>query len=324
MIIAIPDDYHNLVRTLDCIKLLDGHDVRIYNDAAPPTAALLRNLEDAEIIVPIRERTLFTREIISQLPKLKLFSQTGRSCHHIDLDACNERGIAVAAGSHASPYTVAEQTWAMILGSLREIPAETPLMKRGGWRNRFSTGLKGRTLGVFGLGTIGALVAATGASFGMRVLVWGRDSSLKAALSAGYETAANQDDLFAQSDVLTLMVRLTKDTRGIVTSAHLARMKPSALLVNTARAELIAAGALEAGLKQGRPGYAAVDVYENEPVLNGNHPLLALDNALCTAHSAWLERDTYELYFGEAFANAAAFAAGRELRLVNAPARAPG
>jgi D-3-phosphoglycerate dehydrogenase len=324
MIIAIPDDYHNLVRTLDCIKLLDGHDVRIYNDAAPPTAALLRNLEDAEIIVPIRERTLFTREIISQLPKLKLFSQTGRSCHHIDLDACNERGIAVAAGSHASPYTVAEQTWAMILGSLREIPAETPLMKRGGWRNRFSTGLKGRTLGVFGLGTIGALVAATGASFGMRVLVWGRDSSLKAARSAGYETAASQDDLFAQSDVLTLMVRLTKDTRGIVTAAHLARMKSTALLVNTARAELIAAGALEAALKKGRPGYAAVDVYENEPVLKGNHPLLALDNALCTAHSAWLERDTYELYFGEAFANAAAFAAGRELRLVNAPVRAPG
>jgi D-3-phosphoglycerate dehydrogenase len=324
MIIAIPDDYHNLVRTLDCIKLLDGHDVRIYNDAAPPTAALLRNLEDAEIIVPIRERTLFTREIISQLPKLKLFSQTGRSCHHIDLDACNERGIAVAAGSHASPYTVAEQTWAMILGSLREIPAETPLMKRGGWRNRFSTGLKGRTLGVFGLGTIGALVAATGASFGMRVLVWGRDSSLKAARSAGYETAASQDDLFAQSDVLTLMVRLTKDTRGIVTAAHLARMKSTALLVNTARAELIAAGALKAALKKGRPGYAAVDVYENEPVLKGNHPLLALDNALCTAHSAWLERDTYELYFGEAFANAAAFAAGRELRLVNAPVRAPG
>ena len=324
MIIAIPDDYHNLVRTLDCIKLLDGHDVRIYNDAAPSTAALLRNLEDAEIIVPIRERTLFTREIISQLPKLKLFSQTGRSCHHIDLDACNERGIAVAAGSHASPYTVAEQTWAMILGSLREIPAETPLMKRGGWRNRFSTGLKGRTLGVFGLGTIGALVAATGASFGMRVLVWGRDSSLKAARSAGYETAASQDDLFEQSDVLTLMVRLTKDTRGIVTATHLARMKPSALLVNTARAELITAGALEAALKHGRPGYATVDVYENEPVLNGNHPLLALDNVLCTAHSAWLERDTYELYFGEAFANVAAFAARRELRLVNAPTHAPG
>jgi D-3-phosphoglycerate dehydrogenase len=321
MIIAIPDDYHNLVRTLDCIKLLEGHEVRIYNDAAPPAADLVRNLRDAEIIIPIRERSRFTREIINQLPKLKLFSQTGRSCHHIDLDACNELGIAVAAGSHASPYTVAEQTWAMILGSLREIPAETALMKSGSWRNRFSTGLKGRTLGVFGLGTIGALVAATGASFGMRVLVWGRESSLNTARGAGYDTATSQDELFEQSDVLTLMVRLTKETRGIVNAGHLARMKPTALLVNTARAELVATGALETALRNGRPGYAAVDVYENEPVLDGKHPLLALDNALCTAHSAWLERDTYELYFGEAFANAAAFASGQPVRLVNTPIR---
>lgn len=317
MIIAIPDDYHGLVHSLDCIKLLAGHEVRISTDAAPSTAKLVDNLRDAEIIVPIRERTQFTADIIAQLPKLKLFSQTGRSCHHIDLKACAARGIAVAAGSHASPYTVAEQTWAMILGSLREIPRETALMKSGGWRSRFSTGLKGRTLGVFGLGTIGSLVAATGASFGMRVLVWGRDSSLAAARAAGYDVAASQDDLFEQSDVLTLMVRLSKDTRGVVTAGHLARMKADALLVNTARAELIAPGALEAALKKGRPGFAAVDVYENEPVLGGKHPLLALDNVMCTAHSAWLERDTYELYFGEAFANAAAFAAGRPLRLVS-------
>lgn len=317
MIIAIPDDYHGLVHSLDCMQLLKGHDVRIHTDAAPPTATLVKNLHDAEIIVPIRERTQFTREIIEQLPKLKLFSQTGRSCHHIDLAACHDRGIAVATGSHASPHTVAEQTWAMILGSLREIPRETALMKSGGWRNRFSTGLKGKTLGVFGLGTIGKLVAATGASFGMRVLVCGRDSSLAAARAAGYDVATSQNDLFEQSDVLTLMVRLSKETRGVVTADHLARMKLSALLVNTARAELIAPGALEAALKLGRPGYAAVDVYENEPVRNGEHPLLQLDNALCTAHSAWLERDTYELYFGEAFANAAAFAEGRPSGLVN-------
>lgn len=316
MIIAIPDDYHGLVHTLDCMNLLAGHDVRIYSDAAPPAAVLVRKLRDADIIVPIRERTQFTRAIIDQLPKLKLFSQTGRSCHHIDLDACRERGIAVAAGSHASPYTVAEQTWAMILGSLREIPREAALMQQGRWRSRFSTGLRGRTLGVFGLGTIGKLVAATGAGFGMRVLVWGRESSLAAARAAGYDAAASQNELFEQSDVLTLMVRLSKETRGVVGTAHLARMKPSALLVNTARAELIAAGALEAALKLGRPGFAAVDVYENEPVLDGAHPLLGMDNALCTAHSAWLERDTYELYFGEAFANAAAYAAGRPLALV--------
>ena len=317
MIIAIPDDYHALVGSLTCMQLLQGHDVRIYNEAAPPTATVVNNLRDADIIVPIRERTQFTRDIIEQLPRLKLFSQTGRSCHHIDLDACTERGIAVAAGSHASPHTVAEQTWAMILGSLRDIANETALMKRGVWRNRFSTGLKGKTLGVFGLGTIGKLVAATGASFGMRVLVWGRDSSLTAAHAAGYAVATSQNDLFEQADVLTLMVRLSKDTRGVVTAVHLARMKSSALLVNTARAELIAPDTLAAALRNGRPGYAAVDVYENEPVLNGAHPLLQLDNALCTAHSAWLERDTYELYFGEAFAHAAAFAAGRPLTLAH-------
>lgn len=319
MIIAIPDDYHNLVRTLECMKLLQGHTVRIFNDAAPPTETLLRNLRDAEIIVPIRERTRFTREIIEALPNLKLFSQTGRSCHHIDLEACNARGIAVTAGSHASPYTVAEQTWAMILGSLREIPAETALMKAGRWRSRFSFGLKGRTLGVYGLGTIGKLVAATGASFGMRVLVWGRENSLAAARAAGYEAASGREQFFAESDVLVLMVRLAKETRGLVTADDLARMKPTALLVNTARAELIAPGVLETALRAGRPGHAAVDVYENEPVLGGKHPLLELDNALCTHHSAWLERETYELYFGEAFANAAAFAAGQTVRLVNTP-----
>jgi D-3-phosphoglycerate dehydrogenase len=321
MIIAIPDDYHNLVRTLDCMRLLDGHDVRIFNDAAPPAARLAELLREAEIIVPIRERTRFTREIIAALPRLKLFSQTGRSCHHIDLEACNERGIAVAAGSHASPYTVAEQTWAMILGSLREIPAETVLMKAGRWRSRFSFGLKGRTLGVYGLGTIGRLVAATGASFGMRVLVWGREKSLAEARARGYDCAAGREQFFEQSDVLALMLRLSQETRGLVSADDLARMKPSALLVNTARAELIAPGALEAALKAGRPGYAAVDVYEHEPVLGGNHPLLALDNVLCSHHSAWLERETYELYFGEAFANAAAYAAGRPLRLVNDPSR---
>ncbi len=319
MIIAIPDDYHGLVRQLDCLNLLAGHDVRIFNDAAPPAATLIKNLGDADIIVPIRERSRYTRAIIEQLPKLKLFSQTGRSCHHIDLDVCNERGIAVTAGNHASPYTVSEQTWAMILGSLREIPVETATMRSGGWRNRFSTGLRGRTLGIFGLGVIGKLIAATGASFGMRVLVWGRESSLSAARAAGYDVAASQDELFEQSDVLALMVRLSKETRGIVKAAHLARMKPTALLVNTARAQLIESGALETALRNGRPGFAAVDVYENEPVVNGNHPLLKLDNALCTAHSAWLERGTYELYFGEAFANAAAFAAGKPVKLVNTP-----
>lgn len=278
---------------------------------------LIANLRDAEVIVPIRERTRFTREVIEKLPRLRHISQTGRSVRHIDVAACTERGIAVTAGSHSSPYTVAEHTWTLILAALRRIPEETALMKSGKWRDSFSLGLRGRTLGMFGHGQIGSLVAATGASFGMKILVWGREASLASARKAGYGTASGKAELFEQSDVLSLCVRLSKDTRGIVTAEDLARMKPAALIVNTARAELIAPNALVEALKQGRPGFAAVDVYENEPVLGGEHPLLKLDNALCTPHSAWIEQDTYELYFGEAFAQVISFAAGEPVNLVN-------
>ena len=317
MIIAIPDDYHGLVSRLDCFRSLAGHDVRILRDAAPAFDTTVSNLCDADVIVPIRERTRYTRELIERLPRLRHIAQTGRSVRHIDVEACTERGIVVTAGTHASPYTVAEHTWALILAALRRIPQERALMKRGEWRGSFSLGLHGRTLGVFGLGKIGAPVAATGASFGMKVLVWGRASSIAAAASAGYAVAASQQELFERSDVLALCVRLTKDTRGIVSRQDLARMKSDALLVNTARAELIAPGALVEALKAGRPGHAAVDVYENEPVLRGDHSLLELDNALCTPHSAWIEQDTYELYFGEAFANVLAVARGESVNVVN-------
>lgn len=317
MIIAIPDDYHGLVPKLDCFRRLAGHEVRVFRDVAPTLDVMAGNLRDAEVIVPIRERSRFTRELIAQLPRLKLISQTGRSAHHVDIAACTERGIAVCSGTHASPYTVSEQTWALILAALRRIPEETALMKRGQWRESLSLGLHGRTLGVYGFGKIGSLIAATGASFGMRVLVWGRDSTLARASAAGYAIAACKNELFEQSDVLSLMLRLTDATRGGVTSEDLARMKPSALLVNTARAELIAPGALVDALKRGRPGFAAVDVYDHEPVVGGDHPLLRLDNALCTPHSAWLEKDTYELYFGEAFDQVLAFAAGKPVNLLN-------
>ena len=317
MIIAIPDDYHGLVPKLDCFRRLAGHEVRVFRDVAPTSDVMAGNLRDAEVIVPIRERSRFTRELIAQLPRLKLISQTGRSAHHIDIAACTERGIAVCSGTHASPYTVSEQTWALILAALRRIPEETALMKRGQWRESLSLGLHGRKLGVYGFGKIGSLIAATGASFGMRVLVWGRDSTLARAKAAGYTVAADKDELFGQSDVLSLMLRLTDATRGSVTAEDLARMKPSALLVNTARAELIAPGALVEALKRGRPGFAAVDVYDQEPVVGGDHPLLRLDNALCTPHSAWLEKDTYELYFGEAFDQVLAFAAGRPVNFLN-------
>jgi D-3-phosphoglycerate dehydrogenase len=317
MIIAIPDDYHGVVHQLDCLAKLSGYEVRIFCDVAPASARQVANLQEAEIIVPVRERTRYTREMIERLPRLKVFSQTGRSTHHIDVAACTEHGIAITAGTNASPYTVAEHTWALILSSLRSIPQEAAMMKRGEFRQSFSGTLHGRTLGVFGLGKIGKLVAATGASFGMRVLAWGREASLVAAKAAGYDAAASRQALFEQADVLVLMVRLSSATRGIVTAEDLARMKPTALFVNTARAELVAPGALAATLKRGRPGRAAVDVYENEPVLNGDHPLLELDNALCTPHTAWLEQDTYEMYFGEAFDNILAFIGGSPVNVVN-------
>jgi D-3-phosphoglycerate dehydrogenase / 2-oxoglutarate reductase len=317
VVIAIPDDYHGVVTGLDCLSRLSAHDVRVFRDVAPGVDRLLRNLRDADIIVPVRERTRYTSGIIESLPRLKLFSQTGRSTSHIDLAACTARGIAVAAGTHASPFTVCEHTWALILSSLRRIPEEAAMMKRGAFRGSFSGTLRGRTLGIFGLGTIGKLVAATGASFGMRVLVHGREALLSAARAAGYSAASSKEELFAQSDVLCLLLRYTDATRGIVTAGDLARMKPSALLVNTARAQLITPGALVEALKKGRPGYAAVDVYENEPVMNGDHPLLGLENALCTPHTAWLERDTYEAYFGEAFDNILAFVGGAPVNVVN-------
>lgn len=317
MIIAIPDDYHGLVPRLDCFRLLAGHDVRVLRDVAPANGTLVRHLRDAEVIVPIRERTRFTRELIAQLPGLRHISQTGRSAHHVDIAACTERGVVVTAGTHASPYTVAEHTWALILAALRRIPEDAALMKRGAWRSAFSLGLRGRTLGVFGLGKIGGLVAQAGPAFGMKVLAWGRESSLAAARKAGYAVAASQPELFERSDVLALCARLAKETRGVVTAEDLARMKPTALLVNTARAELIAPGVLAQALRSGRPGLAAVDVFENEPVLAGDHPLLGLDNALCTPHSAWVEKETYELYFGEAFEQVVALAAGRPANILN-------
>ena len=317
MIIAIPDDYHGVVPTLDCFQLLKDHEVRVFRDAAPPFGRMVDLLHEADIIVPIRERTRFTKELICALPKLKLFSQTGRSTRHIDVAACTARGVAVAAGSHASPYTVNEHTWALIFAALRSVAEDHALMKRGEWRNSFSTGLRGRTLGVLGLGMIGKLVAATGAGLGMRVLVWGREGSRDAARTLGYDVAEDQRSLFRQSDVLSINLRYTPETRGMVTAHDLAVMKPTALLVNAARAEIIEPDALEHALRKGRPGRAAVDVYENEPVLGGDHPLLRLPNATCTPHTAWLEQSTYELYLGEAFENAVAFAAGRPVKLVN-------
>ncbi len=317
MKIVIPDDYHGLVPRLDCFSKLAGHDVTVLRDVAPSFETLVEKLRDAEIIVAVRERTDFTRALIEQLPKLKLIAQTGRSAHSVDLKACTEHSIAVCAGTHASPYTVAEHTWALIFASVRRIAEDATLMKQGKWRETFSTSLRGKTLGVYGLGKIGEPVAATGASFGMRVLCYARDTTATRAKTLGYEAASSKSEFFAQSDVLSVNLRMLEATRGIITAADLALMKSTALIVNTARAELFAPGVLVHALKKGRPGFAATDVYENEPVQNGDHPLLKLPNAICTPHSAWLEPTTYELYFGEAFEQAAAFAAGKSVKLLN-------
>jgi D-3-phosphoglycerate dehydrogenase len=311
MIIAIPDDYQQLVTTLDCYAQLSGHDVRVFQGPAQNADELVRQLQDAEAIVLIRERTVVTRALLERLPRLKHIAQTGRSTHHIDVAACKDRGITVSTGTHASPHTIAEFTWALILASLRDIPGLARLMKRGEWLPRLGLGLHGKTLGIHGFGKIGSLVGLTGKSFGMRVLAWGGEASRRRALEAGCEFAAGKQALFEQSDVLSVNLRLSEETRHSITADDLAVMRPASLLVNTARADVIAPGALVAALKRGRPGFAAVDVYENEPVLNGDHPLLKMDNVLCTPHAAWIEKEMFECYFGEAFANVAKYARER-------------
>jgi D-3-phosphoglycerate dehydrogenase len=252
------------------------------------------------------------------LPNLRLIALVGRAATTIDYAACAERNVLVSIGASNSPASPAELTIALMVASRRNIVVEAERMRRGEWPNTLSHRLAGSTLGIFGLGNIGALVARAGAGMGMRVLAWGQQTSAKRAADAGYDFAGSKTDLFAQSDVLSLHVRLRPDTRGIVGPADLALMKPTALLINTSRAELIQPGALLAALQAGRPGYAAVDVYEQEPVTGGNHPFLSMPNVLCTPHLGWAEFDNFELYFREAFEQVAAYARGEVLRLAPA------
>jgi D-3-phosphoglycerate dehydrogenase len=315
--IVLSDDYQDAVRHLACFEQLRGHTVTIHRDTVSGTAALAERFADADALVLIRERTAITDELLAELPRLRLISQTGRGTAHIDLAACARRGVTVCAGT-GSPHAPAELTWALVLAAARRLPGEVQRLRAGAWQSTVGTLLRGRTLGVWGLGKIGSLVAGYGAAFGMRVLVFGREGSRIRAAAAGYELAEREEALFEQADVLSLHLRLTRETRGLVTPELLTRMKPDALFVNTSRAELVAPGALVAALQAGRPGFAAVDVYEEEPVLGARHPLLALDNALCTPHLGYVERDSYELYFGQAFEQVSAFAAGAPVRVVGA------
>lgn len=300
MRIVIPDDYQDIVHRLKCFELLRGHEVQRFREPARDEDELAERLADAQVVVAIRERVAFPRSLLERLPKLELLALVGRHSKVIDFAACKDLGIDVVQGSNASPASPAELTLALILASRRNIATEAERMKRGDLPRAISHRLRGSTLGVFGLGTIGSLVAEAGAGFGMKVLVFGRSTSLERAKALGYATARTKAQLFEESDVLTLQVRLTPDTRNVVTREDLGRMKPSALFVNTARAELVQPGALLASLREGRPGFAALDVYEEEPVPR-DHPLLAMSNVLCTPHLGWAEFDNFELYFGECF-----------------------
>jgi D-3-phosphoglycerate dehydrogenase / 2-oxoglutarate reductase len=317
MHIVIPDEYQDAIERLSCYSLLDGHDVTSYREPAASLEQLVERLRPADVIVAIRERVTFDRSLIEQLPNLKLIALVGRNATTIDYAACAERGVVVSRGESNSPTSPAELTVALILASRRNIVIEAERMRRGEFPYTLSHRLRGSTLGIFGLGNIGSLVAQAGSGLGMNVLVWGQERSAKRAAEAGYAVAVSKAALFEQCDVLSLHVRLRPDTTGIVGPEDLARMKPTALIVNTSRAELVQPGALLAALRAGRPGYAAVDVYEREPILHGDHPFLSMPNVICTPHLGWAEWDNFELYYAEAFEQIVAFAEGKPLRLAS-------
>ncbi len=327
MNIVILDDYQDAVRKLDCAAKLENFPAKVYTNTVKGMGQLSVRLKDADIIVLIRERTHLTRAVIEKLPRLKLIAQTGRLGGHIDLAACTERGVAVAEGV-GSPVAPAELTWALIMASARRLPQYISNLKHGAWQQSglkaasmptnfgLGTVLKGKILGIWGYGKIGQLVAGYGKAFGMDVMVWGSDESRNKAISEGYRAAASRQAFFEESDVLSLHLRFNEATQGIVTGEDLGRMKPTALFVNTSRAELIESNALIGALNRGHPGLAAIDVFESEPILQGS-ALLRLENCICTPHIGYVEKDSYELYFGAAFDNVVNFIKGTPTNIVN-------
>jgi len=318
MKISILDDYHDTLRTLECYKKLAGHEVKIWNDHIQEVDALAERLQDTEVLVLIRERTEIRKPLLQRLKRLKLISQ--RSVYpHIDVDACTELGIIVSSSQHAGTpsYAAAELTWALVLAAMRQVPQQMSVLKAGKWQIGVGNDLRGKTPGISGYGRIGSVVAGYGKAFGMKIVVWAREGSLNRARSDGSAAARNKDQFFSECDVLSLHMRLVEATRGIVTSQDLARMKSTALLVNTSRAGLIEPGALLAALKAGRPGLAAVDVYEEEPVLDVNYPLFSMDNVVCTPHIGYVTRDEYEVQFSDIFDQIVAYAAGTPINVVN-------
>ena len=318
MKISILDDYFDTVRTLPSFAKLAGHDVTVWNDHVQDTDALAERLKDAEALVLIRERTKIRRPLLERLSKLKLISQ--RSVFpHIDIDDCTRLGVVVSSSQHADTpsYATAEFTWGLVLAAMRQIPQQMESLKAGRWQMGVGHSVRGKTLGIYGWGRIGGAVAGYGKAFGMNVLVWAREASRARARADGWEAAPSKEAFFAQSDIISLHMRLVDATRHIVKAADLARMKPSALLVNTSRAPLIEPGALVAALKAGRPGAAAVDVYEEEPLRDTTHPLLNMPNVVCTPHLGYVTVEEYETQFVDIFDQIIAYGAGKPINVVN-------
>ena len=318
MNITILDDYQDAVRGLSCFAKLAGHSVTVHRDSVSDADTLVARLAEADAVVLIRERTRIPAAVIARLPKLKILSQTGGAGKHIDIEACTRAGIVVCAGTGA-PDAPAELTWGLILASVRSIALEDRRLREGRWQTTLGRTLKGMTLGIYGYGKIGSLVAGYGKAFGMKVIAYGREASAKRAHAEGVKMAASRAQLFSGADVLSVHLRLAPETRGIVTREDLALMKSDAVFVNTSRAELVSPGALEAALKAGAPGFAALDVFEGEPVLGARHPLLKMDNVVATPHLGYVTEDNYELYFGTAFDNILAVSAGKPATTVVNP-----
>jgi D-3-phosphoglycerate dehydrogenase len=318
MKISILDDYHDTLRTLACFSKLAGHEVEIWNDHVQDVDLLAARLKNTEALVLIRERTQIRAPLLDRLDKLKLISQ--RSVFpHIDVDACTRRGVIVSSSQHGGlpSYATAELTWGLILAAMRRIPQQMEALKAGKWQTGVGNSLRGKTIGIYGYGRIGAVVAGYAKAFGMKVQVWAREASLARARADGYSPARGKRAFFAECDIVSLHMRLVESTRGIVTADDLARMKSSALIVNTSRAPLIAPGALVSALKAGRPGMAAVDVYEEEPLTDVQHPLLTMENVVCTPHIGYVTREEYEIQFSDIFDQIIAYAAGKPINVVN-------
>ena len=318
MKVTILDDYFDSIRQLQVFKKLDGHEVTIWNDHLQETDGLAERLKDTEALVLIRERTKIRTPLLERLPKLKLISQ--RSVYpHIDLETCTARGVLLCSSQHEGTpsYATVEHTWALILGALRQLPQQVASLKAGTWQCGLGHSIHGKTLGIYGYGRISRAVAAIGKAMGVHILVWAREASRQAAADDGYDVAASKEDFFRDSDVLTLHMRLKDATKGIVTAADLALMKQTAMIVNTSRSGLIEPGALAAALKAGRPGFAAVDVFDHEPVTKGSEPLVDMDNVLATPHIGYVTFEEWEIHFNDIFDQIVAFDAGKPINMIN-------